>query len=364
VYSSTAAELFWDRPLPEANIVITEISRNGIVLETTPGISFFDDTREPNTLYSYQLVAIDADGVRSEPTRVNAGPFEGSTDAIVQRLLTGITEVTAENPHNRWVGYLRQFIQTPVPEGLALVSSEEILDENAGLVLRTIYNCESGTLNLDFIPTRFGVHNLTFDNCFFDRATIDGFVNFSGSDLGGFYTNYDDLLIDREEGNAVLDGTVFLNRFRGNNGIAETYDLDYSIVGNSDGDNNALDTVVELSQVVADFLPVLPRTTFNTSFTVSAPWTNGRELTVSTSTEFADADLGNGNYLTGTLTVAASNGERLELSADTGDASSWYATVIKADSSSGMFGNWSDDIRLPCLSFTTGEDTIPGCALK
>lgn len=364
VYSSTAAELFWNRPLPETNIVSTEISRDGVVLGTSPGTSFFDDTREPDTLYSYQLVAIDTNGVRSEPAVINAGPFDGSTEAIVQRLLSGITDVTANNPHSRWVGFLRRFIQTPVPEGLVEVSSEWVLDENSVLVLRTLYNCESGTLDLDYSQRRFGGHSLTFDNCFFDRGTIDGSVNFAGSDLGGFTTNYRDLLIDREEGNAVFNGFVDLNRFRSNVGISETYKLNYSIVGNTGGDDDELDTIVELSQVVVDFLPVFPRTTLDTNFVVNAPWTNGRELTVTTTTEFVDADLGNGNYLTGALTIAASNGDRLELTADTGDASSWYATVVKADGASSTVGSWSDDIRLPCLSFTMRENPIPGCSLK
>lgn len=69
IYSSTAAELFWTpagavRPVIQRN----EIRRNGVLIDTLQGEflrSYFDDTREPGTDYTYQVTAISSAGMAS-----------------------------------------------------------------------------------------------------------------------------------------------------------------------------------------------------------------------------------------------------------------------------------------------------------
>ena len=73
VYSGTAAELFFDRAPASANVVETEIVRDGEPIGTTNGTSFFDPNRTPGQSYAYELVAVAADGTRSEPARVEDG---------------------------------------------------------------------------------------------------------------------------------------------------------------------------------------------------------------------------------------------------------------------------------------------------
>ena len=69
-YSSTAAELFWDRALTVEGIVGTDVYRDGNYLTTVPGNSFFDDARSPEQDYEYTLIAVDGAGGRSEPAAV------------------------------------------------------------------------------------------------------------------------------------------------------------------------------------------------------------------------------------------------------------------------------------------------------
>ena len=59
VYSRTAAELFWTRP---PNTQSTEVYRNTQRIGSSPGTSYYDDNRERNTSYSYELVALDSQG--------------------------------------------------------------------------------------------------------------------------------------------------------------------------------------------------------------------------------------------------------------------------------------------------------------
>ena len=69
VYSGTAAELFWAPPIGIiALIQSNEIRRNGVLIATLPGggvRSYFDNTREPGTSYSYVVTAVSADGTGS-----------------------------------------------------------------------------------------------------------------------------------------------------------------------------------------------------------------------------------------------------------------------------------------------------------
>ena len=77
VYSSTAAELFFDRAPASANVVETIVSRDGVEIGRTSGTSFFDPGRTPGSAPAYSLVAVAADGTRSAETIVGgdgAGP--------------------------------------------------------------------------------------------------------------------------------------------------------------------------------------------------------------------------------------------------------------------------------------------------
>lgn len=65
VYSSTAAELFWERSVDDGQIAGYEIRRDGVLVETRDATSYFDDSLSPGTTYTYDIVAVDNDGNRS-----------------------------------------------------------------------------------------------------------------------------------------------------------------------------------------------------------------------------------------------------------------------------------------------------------
>lgn len=70
VYSSTAAEIFWNRSVSENPVIGYEIFRNGQSLTVDDGNSFFDDTLQSGTSYDYSVVAIDSNGNRSEESGI------------------------------------------------------------------------------------------------------------------------------------------------------------------------------------------------------------------------------------------------------------------------------------------------------
>lgn len=82
VYSGTAAELFFDRASSSANVVETEISRDGTVIGSTSGTSFFDPDRTPGRDYVYELVAVNGSGARSSASTVGETMMPPQSDDL------------------------------------------------------------------------------------------------------------------------------------------------------------------------------------------------------------------------------------------------------------------------------------------
>lgn len=68
VYSHTAAEIFWDRS--EVFGMSYEVRRDGIILRTTDGISYYDDDLAQGTSYTYEVFALNTRGQRSAAASV------------------------------------------------------------------------------------------------------------------------------------------------------------------------------------------------------------------------------------------------------------------------------------------------------
>jgi len=75
IYSSTAAEVFWDRSTDDGFVRGYETIRNGESLGVRDGLSLYEDGLDPARSYTYEVTAIDNEGNRS--------------DAAVIRLSTG-----------------------------------------------------------------------------------------------------------------------------------------------------------------------------------------------------------------------------------------------------------------------------------
>ncbi|MGQ7847401.1 hypothetical protein ACUNV4_23125 [Granulosicoccus sp. 3-233] len=69
-YSSTAVEIFWQRPPASSPALTYELQRNGVSVKTLDGVSYFDDMASSNTVWTYTVVAIDQAGNRSLPAEI------------------------------------------------------------------------------------------------------------------------------------------------------------------------------------------------------------------------------------------------------------------------------------------------------
>ena len=363
VYSLTAAELMWERPSADENVVTTEISRNGEIIGTAEGNSFYDDTRDPGQGHFYELVAVNANGERSLASLVSPNPFEGDTASIVDRMLTGITDITTRNPHRRFISLLRDFTRSrEMHTELVLQDTSFVFDSERGSFTLNQYDCASGSLAIESVDSRFGIFRLFFDRCSSNGLIYDGNFSIVNTDIGGFNAIYDQLAIQGEGINVNVSGVVERNVGRAVNFTTELYEpLVYELFDSEQPNPQLQTTRVDLRQEIADKLFTTPRSGFRTNFTVTAGWTFGQQMTVTTERDFQDSDLGQGNYLSGELVATGADGQHLRWDAGFPSDTSWYATVSKTDSSFSIPGEWSDAIALPCLSITSGDDAIPGC---
>lgn len=116
VYSHSNAELFWSRETLGIGIT-TEIYRNGELVGSTLGSSFYDDDRVANTEYTYELVTVAPNAIaRSEATTVNPDGSVSTTGAIDTE--NSNDETTDDNPTS-------VAVNSPVDVRLEIYSSQQ-----------------------------------------------------------------------------------------------------------------------------------------------------------------------------------------------------------------------------------------------
>ena len=75
-YSSTALEIFWgDADSSDSIVTSFEVTRDGAVVATNDGRSFFESGLDAGTTFIYQVTAIDAEGRRGPATSIEVSTF-------------------------------------------------------------------------------------------------------------------------------------------------------------------------------------------------------------------------------------------------------------------------------------------------
>jgi len=334
LYSRDTAELFWERPPLSDNIIATDIFRDGELIGTTNGISFFDAdgvfsfNQRVDSRHKYELVAINSNGERSLPAVINPGAFDGSKPEVLQRLLTGVTDVTTNNAHVQWFAFLQNIAFGNVDDFAEQVSVENIVEDDIFVSSLTEYSCfNGGSLTIASAPTAFINTTLSFNLCSIDGGEIDGVFSLNGLDAGGYTVTYDNLGIDMVDTMFGLDGIVELTVGRAFGNTTLSYqDFRYS-------------TFSELFDE-EDFFAV------EEVFTTDSA-----------------------NYTSGELILESVNeADSLVLSANTGDADSWSATItdntIEGVVVETLTGTWDENVRLPCVSAFAEDVAASGCAFR
>jgi chitodextrinase len=97
-YSPTVIELFWQRSIDNRGVAGYEVYKNNEMIMFGPGLSYFDDQIVAGNTYTYQVVAVDSDGNRSDPSNeVIVNQRSMSVQMAVQSEASDLVDVDGEN---------------------------------------------------------------------------------------------------------------------------------------------------------------------------------------------------------------------------------------------------------------------------
>ena len=342
VYSGTAAELFFDRAPPSANVVETEIVRDGETLGTTSGTSLFDPNRTPGRSYAYELVAVNASGARSTPSTVGDAsvPDTPAPDpAPVFGLISGRpVAVVADYAERPFVN------GSPERDSLGDFTLVETVREADGFPVRVRFACSGGG---EYEKPAFprtgqgGLDERVFSDCAIGGFVYDGALRTSGSTVSiedfsvaasGGTTDGDD---DPSTLGIVLiaDGSVTAGFTTSGNVRRSTWRFDVYEADASLTDSTVADVRDDRTSPPTDRLEV--------DLTVAASWTDGETLSGSNDgSPFAGRGSA-GFYTVGRLVLESDDGgTRIELDADSGDETTYLWTVERDGGVSGEILSW------------------------
>ena len=351
-YSNTAAELFWDRPSPLEGVVATNIYRNGDLIGSTPGISFFDNTRTDNTSYAYELIAINNIANQSEPAILIDGNDAQPPETLftldennLDNFLENIARIVTGNVYNDLVVKAISLGQLNA-EGLSIVS---VSDARPPAVETIIYSCEGGGQMSSDRPTSAGGLFLTntLDNCILEGEVFNGSVLFESSAFGQILT-MNGLQRTYVDGNtSTISGTYI----EPEDNIGEIRSLsvsEYTEV-NADGTRRpvndyrttAIDTTDESRPGIASAL--------FSDWTASGPFSNDLSITATTLVEF-DREDSITDFTRGTLLMEIEDVITVTLEADSGDPDTFQVFVEENGTTVGYARSWNNENRLRLLT--------------
>lgn len=368
-YSDSTGELFWNR---EPRAEFTEVERQGVIIATTQAISFVDRTRLPGVNYTYNLTAISSDGQRSPTTTVSDGP--GTLSPLnmenIDAVLAGINQLANNNAPVRLNPVIAIFRSAGVEAVQGLAAGEQTVDANNNAL--TVVTCAEGgsydisvqELEQELEQIQASTQRLTFDNCQYQGDTYNGVIQFGVDGAGRnvpfvpngiSYIGYEDFSVSPFSGNGIKINGTATRHLRGahihsNNalGLADQMHVSYyANVGSIEVFN------LELSN--QGFHDHFTSSTPNAYFPMHklnadlvAPWTNWRQLNISTVQDFQVFD--SGNYTEGVMRIQDKDLNTLTIDAASGNPATFTLTLQIADTVTSEIRTWGDQIALPCLT--------------
>ncbi len=132
VYSSSALEIMWDRPSTFG--LSYEISRNGVLLTNTTGVSYYDDELSGGETYTYEVVAIGSDAARSTPAIIMLNTSGGTTPTDTSTTHPDIAEPADLYQRDGYetVNVIRLDVRTETTPGVCTV------DDDSGCTLADV----------------------------------------------------------------------------------------------------------------------------------------------------------------------------------------------------------------------------------
>lgn len=348
-HSDTAAELFWSHPEP-SQIVGTHITRNGNWIASVPGTSYLDDERGTLDGYTYELTAVDTNGVTSRFVR-----YIDQNDPPLNKPLVKIDASTVEH----FIDGVAQVVRGDILDGLfneAMVIGElnhpgvtllSAAKNPEALGSISIYECAGGgQIRHERIAVTWTdkySYLLTPENCKLNGNLYSGRLQYNGSDLRQ-YIRVGDWKRMRANGDiAVMTGQLV----KSDEGVRR----DFKIEESSQTMANGLQTLINNIDLTFWLEPEDSRSevfaSLRGNFEFSSDLTNGQVLSafVATSAPIYSSRY-NEDYDRGRIEIELADTARIEYRIDNGDPESFRVTVEQKDSTEKYNIQWDNQNRL------------------
>lgn len=356
IYSSTAAELFWDR-LPNRALRY-ELIRNDGYSNIVNGSSYFDDKRVPDEPSTYLITTIDEEGNRSSTLSLDVPAFAGTHTPV---------EVTPTLNHENYIEVVRQVfdwfsgkayneaIQKPhrYTYDNSPISSELISTDPLHWLYE--YTCDNtvgtATSNTVFpnLSSIVRYYELDFTACEWNSERFEGSTHYSVFVLGNEIWQHDDMRIVNSD-NLSISATGTIKKTFSACGYGDYQEWVAESLQFAQGSEAVIS---ELSNVNTRFgygancaqnLAVLEG-----SFQLRSPISNGLELSIDTPLAFQNAESNERFFETGILTIRAGDGSVIEVNADNGDRQSVLVSITangSTDTFNEPWSTWQDSLVL------------------
>lgn len=346
-YSSTAAELFWDRQPVEQRVVATDVFRNDGLLMTVPGNSFFDDSRISGQDYDYALVSITQTGERSEVAFYPPNENEPSSDDFIvdeTNMSDFLATVSAIVSGEKFDGILDDALTIGRFENTAGLQLSSVFDDGTNFLLSSRYECiRGGQLTIDVPTNTQRMKNSIFMNdCSLNDASYHGDIVYE-SNVPGFSVTAD--LVRRisfSESGYVL-GTFTLSPEESKRSINISR---YSMTDENDVNIRINYYKTKATYETDDSRHTEPLT-LSTSWLAKNVFGAGLTIIASTDKKF-DRSEGESFFTQGTLVITFSDSDSyvITLEADNGDTRTFQLTVDQGNAVNAYTINWDDTNRL------------------
>ncbi len=351
LYSANAGELFWDRPPAIAGVIDTAVERNGVMLGSTTGTSFFDDTRDPGQVYTYELIAFSMDGLELGQAMVSdpEGGLDGPNNPIptflspiirqdnFHELLTLVVSVFSGNAYGPTV------IALPNYSDSAFAFGSRIDSVAANL------SCTNGG-TVDIVPFQFGVREVTtgwdflFDNCLDGDTLISG--DLKRRIVSTVSVQSSGLTIDTPDRQVEYSGAIE-RKFTASRDGGPSRSFRADEVNLLLAEDNRVFELINATTSLETALPF--SATMNGSFRFRSALAQKRVLSVEVTEPFdfswgPDREYRYPNFQSGKLVISAEDGSSITIDASEGGQSDfrfrlWF-NGTEVDDSARYYSNW------------------------
>lgn len=380
VYTDTEIELFWERST-DRSIMKYRILRDGVLLQTRDGLSYYDNTVQPATTYEYTVESVDYNDKFSDPVSImlttpeimpiinasNADSLLGyiatiSNGAVFAEMLS-VVDSLEDNAINRKLvrnGFIAE--SDHFSEQGAVLTERYNCDLGGELTLHTtqsalpsyqysITNCDSnlfnnnalnGSIAIDRTLSKF-VYNPGIDSTLsMDEFSITD-ANADTSVITGDYGKFGGQLhhwqfAEKNQIRFDTNGAPVINE---NGGFVRDIDpFTYDSPAFEGRTTIAITDITRSRGIVADIDSSEFSHTLSIDFTLQSAQTGNKPIVITTPKPFSSNALG-GCFSVGQMKMFGSDGSELLLDADTGSLDTLQLTITNYGISTTQTIPWS-----------------------